>query len=96
MAENPTPSRMPYLLAGAAVGGILGVLFAPRPGSENRKALKDWLEETRMKGRRTLQNVRKWTHDFPQKQRVVAAFKAGRDAYNKGGNHHRKAHAPVI
>lgn len=86
------PSRLPYLLFGAALGGIFGILYAPRPGIETRKTWRAWLEGMRKRGRLVF---REWEDRFPRKEQVTAALKAGRNAYVKTGNHHTKAHAAV-
>lgn len=45
MNKNKKKLGVCKFLAGAAVGGALGVLFAPKSGSETRKELKKKLDE---------------------------------------------------
>lgn len=40
-----------YFISGAAVGAALGVLFAPKAGSETREQMSSWLKEKTEKGR---------------------------------------------
>lgn len=40
-----------YFISGAALGTVLGVLFAPKAGREMRKDMSLWLKEKRQKGR---------------------------------------------
>lgn len=51
--SNDTVKIIGALLAGAAVGGILGVLFAPDKGSETRKKIisgaKDFADDMKSK-----------------------------------------------
>jgi len=73
---------MPLLMIGfgAAVGALLGVLFAPDKGSETRRKVKAWMKEKSEKGKETL------THKSEQ---VVAAISAGRKAYEEA-NHKKE------
>ena len=51
--SNDTVKLIGALLAGAAIGGILGVLFAPDKGTETRKKImngaKDFAEDLKSK-----------------------------------------------
>lgn len=40
-----------YFISGAAVGTVLGVLFAPKAGRETREQMNTWLKDKREKGR---------------------------------------------
>lgn len=40
-----------YFISGAAVGTVLGVLYAPKAGRETREQMSAWLKEKREKGR---------------------------------------------
>ncbi len=40
-------SLWPAFLAGTAAGVVLGMLYAPSTGEENRRDLADWLREKR-------------------------------------------------
>ena len=40
-----------YFISGAAVGAVLGVLFAPKAGKETREDMTRWLKEKREKSR---------------------------------------------
>ena len=45
MSKNEKKSGWGKFAVGAAIGGALGVLFAPKKGSETRRELKDKLDE---------------------------------------------------
>lgn len=68
-------------LLGAAVGGLAGVLLAPRAGKETRAKLKDWLEERREKGEELLAKIREEAEG--KKDQVAAAVRAGKQAYEE-------------
>lgn len=40
-----------YFVSGAAIGTVLGVLFAPKSGRETREQMNLWLDEKTKKGR---------------------------------------------
>lgn len=40
-----------YFISGAAIGTVLGVLFAPKAGRETREQMSSWLKEKQEKGR---------------------------------------------
>jgi len=52
MSKDKKKSRLGGFLIGAAIGAGLGILFAPKKGSETRRELKEKLDElaTKVKG----------------------------------------------
>ena len=86
MADNETGSGVLLFLTGAAVGAALGVLFAPRAGSETREQLADWLKERRERGVGILDKVK--DESSSKKEAVLAAAKAAKDAYREANAKH--------
>ncbi len=77
-------------VTGAALGAALGVLFAPRSGSETREQLADWLKERREKGEDLLHKVK--DESLAKKEALVAAAKAAKQAYSEvNSKHHEHA-----
>jgi gas vesicle protein len=90
MADNDSGSSVLFFLTGAAVGAALGVLFAPRAGSETREQLADWLKERREKGEDLLHKVK--DESAAKKDALLAAAKAAKDAYREtNAKHHENA-----
>jgi gas vesicle protein len=62
------------LLAGAAIGGLLGILFAPQKGSQTRKAISDKGEDlfTDLEGKLShlLEDVKKEVENVKNKANV--------------------------
>lgn len=86
MADNETGSGVLLFLTGAAVGAALGVLFAPRAGSETREQLADWLKERRERGAEILDKVK--DESSSKKEAILAAAKAAKDAYREANAKH--------
>lgn len=64
---------MVYLLGAAAAGAIVGVLFAPKKGSELRGDIKDWAKKRQEEGRKFLARLR---HEASAKERAQEAIAA--------------------
>lgn len=65
---------VPLFLSGAAMGAVLGVMFAPDSGKETRRKLADWIKEKRAKGREQV---------LQKKDQVAAAIEAGAKAFKE-------------
>ena len=81
-----------WFLAGLGLGALVGVLYAPRPGSETRDALRARAEEGRDYMRSRAREARDQASDWmdrgrnvvsQQKDQFRAAYVAGRQAYQE-------------
>jgi gas vesicle protein len=81
-----------WFLAGVGIGAAVGVLYAPRSGSETREALRSKAEEgrdyLRDRTRQTREQASEWVdrgRDVlnQQKEQFRAAYEAGRQAYQE-------------
>lgn len=81
-----------WFLAGLGVGAVVGVLYAPRSGSEMRKAILDKAEEGREFVRSRAQEAREQAGQWAdrgrevlnqQKEQFKSAYEAGRQAYHQ-------------
>jgi gas vesicle protein len=85
-------SGIGWFLAGLGLGAVVGVLYAPRAGSETREALRSKAEEGReyVKGRarEAREQASEWVDRGKdvvgqQKDQFRAAYEAGRQAYQE-------------
>lgn len=90
MADNS--NSFLWFLAGLGVGALVGVLYAPRSGSETREAIRSRAEEGREYVRGRAHDVREQASDWvdrgrdalnQQKEQFRSAFEAGRQAYQE-------------
>ena len=81
-----------WFLAGLGLGAVVGVLYAPRPGSETREALRARAEEGRDYMRSRARDAREQASEWvdrgrevvnQQKDQFRAAYEAGRQAYQE-------------
>jgi gas vesicle protein len=81
-----------WFLAGLGLGAVVGVLYAPRSGSETREALRARAEEGREYVRNQARVAREQAGDWvdrgrdvvnTQKEQFRAAYEAGRQAYHE-------------
>ena len=89
-----------WFLAGLGLGALVGVLYAPRSGSETREVLRQRAEEgrdfMRSRAREARDQASQWAdrgRDVlnQQKEQFRAAYEAGRQAYQE---HTTEAGAP--
>jgi gas vesicle protein len=85
-------SSFGWFLAGLGLGAVVGVLYAPRSGSETREALLSRAEEgreyVRGRAREAREQATEWVdrgRDVvnQQKDQFRAAYEAGRQAYQE-------------
>jgi gas vesicle protein len=81
-----------WFLAGLGVGAVVGVLYAPRSGSETRQAIFDKAEEGREYIRSRAREAQEQAADWAdrgrevlnqQKEQFKSAYEAGRQAYHQ-------------
>lgn len=71
------------IVIGVAVGGVLGILFAPRPGKETRDDLKDRAEQALDELRDAAGELTVRARDLASrtKDNLASSIEVGRDAY---------------
>ncbi len=81
-----------WFLAGLGLGAIVGVLYAPRSGSETREALRSKAEEgreyMRERARQAREQATGWAERgrealSQQKEQFRSAYEAGKQAYQE-------------
>ncbi len=81
-----------WFLAGLGIGAALGVLYAPKPGSEIREAILGAAEEGTGTVKERARQYREQAQEFvnrgrdyvsQQKDQIRSAFEAGRQAYQE-------------
>lgn len=81
-----------WFLAGLGLGALVGVLYAPRSGTETRESLRARAEEGREYVRNRAREARDQASDWmdrgrdvvgQQKEQFRAAYEAGRQAYRE-------------
>jgi gas vesicle protein len=91
MSDNDGSSLV-WFLAGLGIGGLVGILYAPRSGSETRDEIKARAEQGREYVRARAREAREQASDWVDKGRDVvtqqkdqfrAAYEAGRQAYQE-------------
>jgi gas vesicle protein len=91
MSEDNGNSFM-WFLAGLGLGALVGVLYAPRSGSEMREAIRDKAEESRefmkTRARQAKDQAGEWADRGrevlnQQREQFKSAYEAGRQAYKE-------------
>jgi gas vesicle protein len=92
MSENNSSNSFVWFLAGLGLGAVVGVLYAPRSGSETREVLRARAEEGRDYMRSRAREARSQASEWvdrgrdvvnQQKDQFRAAYEAGRQAYQE-------------
>lgn len=92
MSENNSGEVILAFLLGGIIGAAVGILYAPKPGKETREKLKDLThdltdkletlgEEIQSKAGSAINEGKEKV--VSQKQRIEAAFEAGKKAYDQ-------------
>ena len=81
-----------WFLAGLGLGAVVGILYAPRSGSETREVLRTKAEEgrdfMRERARQAREQANQWVDKgrevlTQQKEQFRSAYEAGRQAYHE-------------
>jgi gas vesicle protein len=81
-----------WFLAGLGLGAVVGILYAPRSGSETREVLRTKAEEgrdfVRERARQAREQASQWAERgrdviSQQKEQFRSAYEAGRQAYQE-------------
>jgi len=92
MSENNGGSNIAFFLAGAGIGAILALLFAPKSGKETRDYISQKAGESREKVAAKSQDYRRQAEGYvdkakdvvnKQKEQLSAALEAGKQAYRE-------------
>jgi len=92
MSDHDGGSSFVWFLAGLGIGGLVGVLYAPKSGSETREELRARAEQgrdyVRSRARETREQAAGWVDKGrdvlnQQKDQFRAAYEAGRQAYQE-------------
>jgi len=84
--------KLNYFLGGLGIGALVGLLFAPRSGEENRDYLNQTVEEGKEFAQRKAREIRERAEDVvergkqvvaDQKELISKAVEAGREAYQR-------------
>jgi gas vesicle protein len=92
MSESNSGSSVAFFLAGAGIGAILALLFAPKSGKETREFISQRASEGREKVAAKGQEYRRQAEGYvdkakdlvnKQKDQLSAALEAGKHAYHE-------------
>jgi gas vesicle protein len=92
MSENNGGSNIAFFLAGAGIGALIALLFAPQSGKETRDYISQRASESREKVATKTQEYRKQAEGYvdkakeianKQKEQLSAALEAGKQAYRE-------------
>jgi len=92
MSDESGSSKMAFFLAGLGIGAILALVFAPKSGEETRQYItgkagegKDFVAARSKEIREQAEGLVERGKDLAskQKEKLSAAFEAGRQAYQE-------------
>ncbi len=92
MSDRDGNNGLLWFLAGLGIGAAVGVLYAPRSGSETREALRARADEGREYMRDRARQAREQASEWAERGREVvnqqkeqfrSAYEAGRQAYRE-------------
>lgn len=90
MSDRDGSVGMLWFLAGLGIGAVVGLLYAPHPGSETREVIMSKAEEgrefVRKRAREAREQAEQWAQRGKevyesQKDQIRSAVDAGRQAY---------------